>query len=143
MQTSSASLPGQFARPGRPAHAACAVAPLTIARRHATAQATHGLLHLSEHDGLISPPQRSASSYRHCPQDAAEQIDARRARQALLRSELEPVAGGNFSAVHDDAAGRFPVDGLAAAAATQESGTWARRAVQRESYAVRSTKAPQ
>lgn len=158
MQPSSAILPRHRARPARPPGAARPAAPLTTARLCAAADATRGMLRLYEREGLINPPQRSATGYRHYPTgtvdrvrairllkdlglslreiallladsddtpvDTAQlqalaaaqlqQIDARLARLALLRSYLAPVAAGDFSSIDADADCRFLVDFLAA-----------------------------
>lgn len=157
-----AGLPTRRSRPPRPARAA---APLTTARLCTAAQATRGMLRLYEREGLLSPPQRSATGYRHhrpdtvdwvrairllkdlgltlreiglllsdsdtAPLDAAQmqalaaaqlqQIDARIARLALLRSCLAPLAAGNFSQLDQEADCRFLADFLAAAPAGLEA----------------------
>jgi DNA-binding transcriptional MerR regulator len=123
------------------------------------------MLRLYEREGLLSPPQRSATGYRHYAQDSVDrvrairllkdlglslreigllladsdtapldaaqmqalaaaqvqQIDARMARLALLRSYLAPLAAGDFTLVSADADCRFLVDFLAAAPATLEA----------------------
>lgn len=162
MQTSPAPNPGRAARVNRAPRQA---APLTTARLCTAAQATRGMLRLYEREGLLSPPQRSATGYRHYAQDSVDrvrairllkdlglslreigllladsdaapldaaqlqalaaaqvqQIDARLARLALLRSYLAPLAAGDFSLVSEDADCRFLVDFLAAAPVTQEA----------------------
>lgn len=50
-----------------------------------------------------------------------QQIDARMARLALLRSYLAPLAAGDFSLVGEDADCRFLLDFLAAAPTAQEA----------------------
>lgn len=123
------------------------------------------MLRLYEREGLLSPPQRSATGYRHYPADTVDrvrairllkdlglslreigllladsdtasldtaqlqalaaaqlqQIDARLARLALLRSYLAPLAAGNFGLVSEDADCRFLADFLAAAPARPEA----------------------
>ena len=70
------------------------------------------MLRLYEREGLIRPPQRS---------DAGDRHDARLARLALLRSDLAPLAAGDFRALDADADCRFLMDFLAAAPATVEA----------------------
>ncbi|GCL62702.1 MerR family transcriptional regulator [Pseudaquabacterium pictum] len=159
MQSTSANLADRSARPGRPPRTARPAAPLTTARLCAAAPATRGMLRLYEREGLIRPPQRSASGYRHYAQDTVDrvrairllkdlglslreiglllsesdtdcldadrmralagaqlqQIDARMARLALLRSYLAPLAAGDFGVLDQDADCRFLADFLAAA----------------------------
>ena len=156
---SPASQPSRTGRSPRPA------APLTTARLCAAAQATRGMLRLYEREGLIGPPQRSDSGYRHFAHDTVDrvrairllkdlglslreiglllpdgdgagldtaqlqalaaaqvqQIDARLARLALLRSYLAPLAAGNFNLLDQDADCRFLADFLAAAPAGLEA----------------------
>jgi MerR family transcriptional regulator, copper efflux regulator len=58
-------------------------AALTTARLCTAADVTRGMLRLYEDEGLLPPPRRSASGYRHYPPDTVDRLQAIRLLKEL------------------------------------------------------------